>query len=178
MEGEQWRNGKEKGICNANGCPATLNNSKCWMEILLFWSPVINFCRSGPFSFGLFWPAHLPFSSTPPPFSPSFLSLLPCFLSVLLLLPTLPPQKPLSLVFIETPHACCPPLQVLLADKPRRSPSYRSVWKELREEEKRPHSVFMALISLYSWSVDYTLPAAMGDTDGEPLWGPSLSSSY
>lgn len=37
------------------------------MEILLFWSPVINFCRSGPFSFGLFWPAHLPFCTTPSP---------------------------------------------------------------------------------------------------------------
>lgn len=67
---EEWRESsrgmESKGICNANGCPATLNNSKCWMEILLFWSSVINFCRSGPFSFGLFWPAHLPFCTTPP----------------------------------------------------------------------------------------------------------------
>lgn len=65
---EEWRESsrgmESKGICNANGCPATLNNSKCWMEILLFWSPVINFCRSGPFSFGLFWPMHLPFCTT------------------------------------------------------------------------------------------------------------------
>ena len=65
---EEWRESsrgmESKGICNANGCPATLNNSKCWMEILLFWSPVINFCRSGPFSFGLFWPVHLPFCTS------------------------------------------------------------------------------------------------------------------
>lgn len=55
---------ESKRICNANGCPATLNNSKCWMEILLFWSPVINCCWSGPFSFGLFCPACPP--HTPP----------------------------------------------------------------------------------------------------------------
>lgn len=70
---QEWRESsrgmESKGICNANGCPATLNNSKCWMEILLFWSPVINFCRSGPFSFGLFWPAHLPFCTPPPSLS-------------------------------------------------------------------------------------------------------------
>lgn len=48
------------------------------MEILLFWSPVINFCRSGPFSFGLFWPAHLPFC-TSLPLPPSFSQPLPLY---------------------------------------------------------------------------------------------------
>lgn len=44
--------------------------------------------------------------------------------------------------------------------------------KRIARRRKEAPLCFMALISLYSWSVDYTLPAAMGDTDGEPLWGP------
>lgn len=56
--------------------------------------PVINFCRSGPFSFGLFWPAHLPFCTPPntPPILPLSLThpLQRGWATVLLLLPTLP----------------------------------------------------------------------------------------
>lgn len=110
---EEW---KSKGICNANGCPATLNNSKCWMEILLFWSPVINFCRSGPFSFGLFWPARLPFCTTatpphPPPVSlthplPLYFCSHPLYLFVFL-------ETTFPCLFIETLHACCPPCSPL-----------------------------------------------------------------
>lgn len=119
---EEWRESsrgmESKGICNANGCPATLNNSKCWMEILLFWSPVINFCRSGPFSFGLFWPMHLPFCTTSSSFPLLSLSLTlsrlyfrscPLYLSVF----RKKKKNTFSLcVFIEAPPACCPPVSL------------------------------------------------------------------
>lgn len=185
-KGESWREDEwressggmeSKGICNANSCPATLNNSKCWMEILLFWSLVINFCRSGPFSFGLFWPAHLPFCTPPPP----------------------PPPPPTTRSHPLLQYFCSCPLylfvfrnhflpllihrnsaRLLPSRFPLRSSSLISLaasflpncLKRIARRRKEAPLCFMALISLYSWSVDYTLPAAMGDTDGEPLWGP------
>lgn len=111
---QEWRESgrgmESKGICNANGCPATLNNSKCWMEILLFWSPVINFCRSGPFSFGLFWPAHLPFC-TPPPLFLSF-TLSVCTFSLAHFTSSSLETIFSLCLFIETLLACCPPVSL------------------------------------------------------------------
>lgn len=130
------------------------------MEILLFWSPVINFCRSGPFSFGLFWPPTL---------------LFPLFFLLYFSSPLL---KPLFFLCVLHRKSCLPsrfPSQV--ADKRHSFLPAEEFERTCKKKKRSLLSVFIALISLYSWSVDYSLPAAVGDTDGEPLWGPSLSSS-
>lgn len=184
-KGESWREDEwressggmeSKGICNANSCPATLNNSKCWMEILLFWSLVINFCRSGPFSFGLFWPAHLPFCTTPPPPPPptirshpllQFFCSCPLYLFVFRnhFLPLLIHRNSARLLPSRFPLRSSSLISLAASFLP-------NCLKRIARRRKEAPLCFMALISLYSWSVDYTLPAAMGDTDGEPLWGP------
>lgn len=80
---ESGRGMESKGICNANGCPATLNNSKCWMEILLFDPLSLTSAGVGHSHLGSFG---LRTSLSIPPLSPISLSPFP---SVLLLLPTL-----------------------------------------------------------------------------------------
>lgn len=66
---EEWRERAEEWKAKASAMQ--MGALQPWIIQSVEWKscfsdpPVINFCRSGPFSFGLFWPAHLPFCTTP-----------------------------------------------------------------------------------------------------------------